>query len=81
MPRAWHAEGVPFCAVVVDDPDEAIRLVSEGRDVVLLLEGDAPPVGLRPSGPGRLAVFIGPLSDPSSWDAARVMARELFGSP
>jgi hypothetical protein len=66
--------------VVVDDPDEASRLVSEGRDVVLLLDEDAPALGFRPSGPGRLALFVGPRSDPESWDAARAMALELFGS-
>jgi hypothetical protein len=66
--------------VVVDDPDEASRLVREGRDVVLLLDVDAPPLGPGPSGPGRLAVFVGPRSDPSSWDVARAMALELFGS-
>jgi hypothetical protein len=80
MPRAWHAKGVPFCAVVVDDPDEAIRLVSEGRDVVLLLEGDEPPFGRLPASPGRLAVFVGSAEDPAAWEAARAMAAELFGS-
>jgi hypothetical protein len=67
--------------MVVDDPEEASRLVSEGQDVVLLLDVDAPPLGLSASGPGRLAVFVGPASDPASWDAARMMAQELFGSP
>jgi hypothetical protein len=66
--------------VVVDDPDEARRLVYEGQDVVLLLDVDAPLLDFRSSGPGRLAVFVGPLSDPRSWDAARAMALELFGS-
>jgi hypothetical protein len=66
--------------MVVDDPDEADRLVSEGRDVVLLLDVDAPPLGHRRDGPGRLAVFVAPPSDPASWAAAREMSRELFGS-
>ena len=67
--------------VVVDDKEEAARLVAEGHDVVLLVDVDAPPVGPAPAGPGRLAVFVGSPSDPAAWDAARAMAKELFGSP
>jgi hypothetical protein len=66
--------------VVVDDQEEATRLVAEGRSVVLLVDVDAPPIGPVPEGPGRLALFVGVLSDPASWDAARAMAQELFGS-
>jgi hypothetical protein len=66
--------------VVVDDEEEAGRLVAQGYDVVLLVDGAAPPVGPVPAGPGRLALFVGSPSDPGAWDAARAMARELFGS-
>jgi hypothetical protein len=67
--------------MVVDDPDEAKRLLRVGLDVVLLLDVGAPSLGLGVGGPGRLAVLVGPISDPASWDAARAMARELFGAP
>jgi hypothetical protein len=65
--------------MVVDDQEEAARLVSEGRNVVLLVDRAATPIGPVPSGPGRLAVFVGSPADPASWDAARAMASELFG--
>jgi hypothetical protein len=66
--------------VVVDDWDEAVRLLVEGHSVVLLLDVDARPCGPVPAGPGRLAVFVGSPSDPAAWEAARAMAAELFGS-
>jgi hypothetical protein len=66
--------------VVVDDWEEAARLVAEGRAVVLLVDADPPPVGSMPAGPGRLALFVGSRSDPAAWEAARAMAAELFGS-
>jgi len=65
--------------VVVDDEEEAARLVGEGHDVVLLVDGETPPVRPVPDGPGRLALFVGSKSDPGAWDAAQAMARELFG--
>jgi hypothetical protein len=76
--------------VVIDDWEEAARLVAEGRAVVLLVDADPPRVGLvdadpprvgsMPTGPGRLALFVGSRSDPAAWEAARAMAAELFGS-
>jgi hypothetical protein len=66
--------------VVVDDEEEAARLVAEGHDVVLLVDGEAPPVGPVPAGRGRFALFVGSPSDPGAWEGARAMARELFGS-
>lgn len=67
--------------MVVDDPEDARRLVEAGESVVLLVDEGAPLVGLVPPGPGRLAVLVGSASDPASWAAARAMATELFGRP
>jgi hypothetical protein len=66
-------------AMVVDDPEDARRLVAAGEAVVLLVDEGAPPVSWVTAGPGRLAVLVGSTSDPASWVAAQAMAAELFG--
>lgn len=63
--------------MVVDDPEEAARLLAAGESVVLA--GENPPRALEP-GPGRLALFCGSLGDPGAWEAATAMDRELFGA-
>jgi ABC-type sugar transport system substrate-binding protein len=65
--------------MVVDDLGEALRRVADGESVVLLVDVDAPLLGELPAGPGRLAIFVGSPSDPRDWEAAGVMAAELFG--
>ncbi len=67
--------------MVVDDLEDARRLVAAGEAVVLLVDVGAPPVTSVPPGPGRLAVLVGSTSDPASWMAAEAMAAELFGQP
>jgi hypothetical protein len=67
--------------MVLDDRDEALRLVAAGEAVVLLVDEDDPPLGQVVAGPGRLAVLVGSASDPASWVAAEAMAAELFGRP
>jgi hypothetical protein len=64
--------------MVVDDPDEAMRLSRQDRGVVLILPEDAP--ALAEDGAGRLAVFVGSPSDPSDRSLAAAMSVELFGS-
>jgi hypothetical protein len=65
--------------MVVDGVEEALRRARSGRAVVLIVAPHAGPVLVEDAGPGRIAVFVGPLDDPATWDAAEAMATELFG--
>jgi hypothetical protein len=65
--------------MVVGDPQEAARLIAEGRSVVLIVEEETTPVAGWGAGPGRLALLVGSLADPAAWAAGRAMAAELFG--
>jgi hypothetical protein len=60
--------------LIVDDPEEAARIVAAGGAVVLVVRPADAPVEW-PAGPGRMAVFVGDPDDP----AARSMAAELLG--
>jgi cephalosporin hydroxylase len=65
--------------VVTADPAEALQLIQQGRDVVLIVgdETDVPPAA---RGAGRLALMVGDPSDPATAAAAREMDDELFSS-
>ena len=63
--------------MVVDEPEAALRLLGDGRDVVFVVPDGSPP--LRPPGPGRLAVMVGDPEDGDVLAAAAEMERELFG--
>jgi hypothetical protein len=65
--------------MVVGDPQEAARLIAEGRSVVLIVEEERTPVSGLGAGPGRLALLVGSPADPVAWEAGRAMAAELFG--
>jgi hypothetical protein len=64
---------------VVDNLDAAAELVAQGVDVVLVIESAALQGDLPAEGPGRLAVFLGSVTDPDVRVAAEAMAAELFG--
>jgi hypothetical protein len=65
-------------AIIVDRVEKAAVLMEQGTNVVLVVDADAAPV--RPAaGPGRLAVMVGRLDDPTVRAAAEEMAAELFG--
>jgi hypothetical protein len=68
-------------ASVTAEVDDALRRVSAGESVVLIVDASDAPVSERFGGPGRVAVFVGSPEDPDVWDAARQMADELFGRP
>jgi hypothetical protein len=95
MRRAWHAHapgrpwyifGVPLVAVCRDV--EAAAVVLRAGALVVLCGPDAAALGdavasLRAAAsepPGhRLAGLVGDLGEPETEEAARAMARELFG--
>jgi hypothetical protein len=65
--------------MVTDDLDEALRLVQQGADVVLIVgeETSVPPIR---QGTGRLAVMVGDPADPATRSAAGEMDEELFST-
>jgi len=65
-------------ARVVDRVEEAVRLVRQGTNVVLVVDPDVGPIPGLAGGPGRLAVMVGRLDDPTVRAAATEMAAELF---
>ncbi len=65
--------------MVVDEPEAALRLLGDGRDVVFVVPDGSPP--LRPPGPGRLAVMVGDPEDGRVAAAAAEMDEELFAGP
>jgi hypothetical protein len=65
--------------VVVRNREEARALVAAGEAVVLVVAPDDPPLADLNSGPGRLAILVGSLSDPEVRQAAEAMDAELFG--
>ncbi len=65
-------------ARIVGGVAEAAELISEGTDVVLLLDPDAGPVTLPSGGPGRLAILVGRPDDSAVRAAAEEMVAELF---
>jgi hypothetical protein len=64
--------------VVVDDLSQALDLIGQGRDVVLIVAPGDPAVHLSGRGPGRLAIFVGDPCSPEVRGAAEAMERELF---
>ncbi len=64
---------------ICTDAETAAEHTAAGIDVVLILpEGVA--LGVRPPGPGRVAVLVGDAGDEVDRAAAAAMGAELFGT-
>jgi hypothetical protein len=63
---------------IVDRVEEAAELMTQGTDVVLVLDPGVGHITLPSGPPGRLAVLVGRLDEPAVRAAAEEMAAELF---